>query len=85
MKIAYLLFAGLVVCGPLHAQGRSREPQSPPDADGKTVASCKADIRKFCDDANLKQECLVAHWSRLSNDCQNVLATPMRGGGDGAG
>jgi hypothetical protein len=83
MKIAYLLFAGLVVSGSLQAQDRSKEPQSLQDANGKIIASCKADIHKFCDGTNLKQECLVGHWTKVSNDCQEALATPMRGGGDG--
>jgi hypothetical protein len=36
---------------------------------------CKADIHRFCDEANLKQECLVAHWSKISSECQGVLGS----------
>jgi hypothetical protein len=65
--------------GSLHAQDRSKEPMSSQEINGKTTSSCKADIHKFCEGANLKQECLVAHWTGISSDCQDVLATPMRG------
>jgi hypothetical protein len=50
---------------------------------GKTMESCKLDLQKFCDTANLKQECLVLQWTKISGDCQDALARPMRSGGDG--
>lgn len=82
MKIVAMLIAALVAATPALAQDRSKEPP-PQGVNGKTMESCKADIQKYCDNANLKQECLVAHWAHISNDCQDALATPMRGGGDG--
>lgn len=36
---------------------------------------CKVDIQRFCDQANLKQECLVAHWEKISTECRGVLGT----------
>ena len=81
MKIAYMPLVALIVLAPAYAQERSKE--SPPEGmNGKTMESCKPDIQKYCDRANLKQECLVAHWTRISSDCQDALATPMRGDGD---
>jgi hypothetical protein len=47
------------------------------------MSVCAADIRKFCEAADLKQECLVAHWSKISSDCQDALATSARIGGGG--
>jgi hypothetical protein len=63
------------------SQPRDSVHQTPhPDA-GYEV--CKPDIQKFCSAANLPKECLVAHWNRISSDCQDVLALPARHGGDG--
>lgn len=62
------------------AQERKEAP--PQSLHGRTLESCKADIEKYCAKANLKQECLVAHWTKISSDCQDGLATPMRGGGE---
>jgi len=82
MKTHYLLLIGaIVLSSAATAQDRSRQPASQ-GLNGKTVESCKEDIRKFCDAAALKQECLVAHWTKISSECQDGLATPMRGGGD---
>jgi hypothetical protein len=67
---------------PAFAQERGKELPPPQGINGKTMESCKVDIQKYCDQASLKQECLVAHWTRISGDCQDALATPMRGGGD---
>jgi hypothetical protein len=64
------------------AQLRDRSREEPQKLAGKTMDSCKADIRKYCDAADLKQECLVAHWSKISKNCQDVLAMPMRDGSD---
>lgn len=51
-------------------------PESQSGADkGKLTKVCKTDIRRFCDQANLKQECLVAHWDKLSADCRSVLGS----------
>lgn len=61
----------------------AQEPGKPPQGiGGKTMESCRPDIRKYCDQVHLKQECLVAHWTKISSDCQDALATPMRGGGE---
>jgi hypothetical protein len=81
MKVAYLAFGTMLFLSPAFAQERSKEPP-PQGINGKTMESCRADVEKLCDRANLKQECLVAHWTRISSDCQDALATPMRGGGD---
>ena len=82
MKIIIMLLAVMVVATPTLAQGRSKEPL-PQGASDKTANSCRVDIQKYCNSVNLKQECLVAHWSHISGDCQDALATPMRAGGDG--
>jgi len=37
--------------------------------------ACKADIQRFCSEANLKQECLVARWNKISAECRNVLGS----------
>ena len=82
MKIHYLvLLAAMILSPTVMAQDVSKEPV-PQGVNGKSIESCKAEIRKFCDAALLKQECLVAHWTKISSDCQDGLATPMRGGGD---
>lgn len=64
------------------SQDRSREPPSRRAA-GKGMEACKADIAKFCGDANLTQECLVAHWNKISSECQEELATPPATDEDG--
>ncbi len=81
MKIQCLLVAAMIFSPIAMAQERSKGPV-PQGINGKSMESCKADIRKYCDAAMLKQECLVAHWTKISSDCQDGLATPMRGGGD---
>ncbi len=84
MKTAYAFFsATLLLSGSALGQPQDHSHGPPPKLAGKGMDSCKADIRKFCATANLKQECLVAHWSRISGNCQAVLAMPMRDGGDG--
>jgi hypothetical protein len=51
----------------------------------KWIRICKADIQRFCDQANLKQECLIAHWSKISTECQDVLgASAGNRAGDGS-
>ena len=81
MKLQYILLAAMIFAPIAMAQDRGREPVAQ-GINGKTLESCKADIRKYCDAVVLKQECLVAHWKKISSDCQDGLATPMRGGGD---
>jgi len=81
MKMRCLLLIGILLPTAALAQDRSKETQ-PRAVDGKVMETCKADIRTFCQAANLKQECLVGHWAKISSDCQDALATPMKGGGD---
>jgi hypothetical protein len=59
------------------AQQQSRDSAAPPASE-----ACRADIRQYCDAVHLKQECLVAHWTHISDSCQNSLATPLRAGGE---
>lgn len=51
--------------------------QASPATNGKSkgTLACKADIQRFCSEANLKQECLVARWDRISAECRNVLGS----------
>lgn len=85
MKTMRVLSVLLVMVTPALAQPSvPRSHESPQQGlNGKTMESCKPDLQKFCDAANLKQECLVAHWTKISSDCQDALARPMRSGGDG--
>ena len=80
------IYCLILVAAMIHAAGamaQDRSKTAPPQGlNGKTMESCKPDIQKFCGSVNLKQECLVSHWTKISNDCQDALATPMRGGGD---
>jgi hypothetical protein len=41
----------------------------------KRALACKVDIQRFCSEANLKQDCLVARWDKISAECRNVLRT----------
>jgi hypothetical protein len=82
MKFLSLFLVAVFFSAPASAQERSKEPP-PQGLNGRTMESCRAEIRKYCDSANLKQECLVAHWTHISSDCQDALAVPMRNGGDG--
>lgn len=68
------LFFLLLVVGPQQAAASSRE-NKPADNKTRLIQMCKADIQRFCDQANLKQECLVAHWDKISAECQGVLGT----------
>lgn len=49
--------------------------EHPPGDKSRWIRACKTDIQRFCDEANLKQECLVAHWSKISSECRDVLGT----------
>jgi hypothetical protein len=82
MKLVQAFCACLLLVS--SAQAQDREPREIPAQGlrGKTMENCKADIQRLCAPARLKQECLVAHWTKLSGDCQDGLATPMRGGGE---
>jgi hypothetical protein len=48
---------------------------SPANRKDRQDVACKADIQRFCSEANLKQECLVARWDRISAECRNVLGS----------
>jgi hypothetical protein len=48
---------------------------SPANHKDRQDVACKADIQRFCSEANLKQECLVARWDRISAECRNVLGS----------
>jgi len=82
MKFTIMILATIIAATPALAQDRSKEPL-PQGTKDKTANSCRVDIQKYCNTVNLKQECLVAHWSHISSDCQDALAAPMRSGGDG--
>jgi hypothetical protein len=86
MKRCALTFVFLSLPLAAVAQQRSRDPAAPPEAvvqaPLKGLEACRADIRQYCDAVNLKQECLVAHWTHISDSCQNSLVTPVRAGGE---
>lgn len=48
---------------------------SPANHKDRQELACKADIQRFCSEANLKQECLVARWDKISAECRNVLGS----------
>jgi hypothetical protein len=83
MKIGRAFFlAAIFFSSSAFAQPRDRSRDPPPKPASRGMDFCKADIHKFCEAADLKQECLVAHWSKISSRCQDVLAAPMHDGGD---
>lgn len=82
MKLAHAICAALLLVSSAQAQDRGPREIPTQGLRGKTMENCKADIQRLCETARLKQECLVAHWTKLSGDCQDGLATPMRGGGE---
>ncbi|HEU0096527.1 MAG TPA: hypothetical protein VFQ52_08735, partial [Rhizomicrobium sp.] len=83
IKAGYaFFFVAMLLSGSTFAQPRDHNRDLPPKPAGRGMDFCKADIHKFCEAADLKQECLVAHWSKISSRCQDVLAAPMRDGGD---
>ena len=86
MKRCALTFLFLSLPLAAVAQQQSRDPATPPasvvQASPKDLEACRADIRQYCDAVHLKQECLVAHWTHISDSCQNSLTTPVRAGGE---
>ena len=70
MKMLLLIGALLATTSAACAQDR---PRPAPDI-------CKPDVEKLCAAKSLKQECLVANWTRLSSPCQDALLKPIRGG-----
>jgi hypothetical protein len=67
MKI--LIAISLLLAGPALAQDTAAVPQV-----------CKDEAQRLCSDRNLKQECLVLNWTRLSDACQDALKVPMKDG-----
>jgi hypothetical protein len=57
------------------AVAASAQASSTPGPKSRGNLACKADIQRFCSEANLKQECLVARWDRISAECRNALGT----------
>lgn len=78
-----MAFAAATVCGTALAKTQVESHKTLPKHAVRGMDVCKADIRRFCDAANLKQDCLVAHWSKISAGCQELLATPARNGDGG--
>lgn len=85
MKTVHILFIFLAMAVPALAQlpASGSQETAQRGLNGEAMERCKTDIRKFCGSANLKQECLVAHWTKISNACQDSLARPMGPGGEG--
>jgi hypothetical protein len=48
---------------------------APTSSKDRQAPACKADIQRFCSEADLKQECLVARWDKISAECRNALGT----------
>jgi hypothetical protein len=84
MKHATLLVLLVMLPLSVSAQESSKAP-SPPAAQHLPgdLEACRTDIHKYCEAANLKQECLVAHWDHIAETCQNSLLVPMRNTGEG--
>jgi hypothetical protein len=57
---------------------------SPASSKGRKESACKGDIQRYCSEANLKQECLVARWDKISVECRNVLGTSAGSHGSGS-
>ena len=55
------------------AEAALAQASSSTNGKNKEALACKVDIQRFCSEANLKQECLVARWDRISAECRNVL------------
>jgi len=79
MRVVGLIFSLILASGPVQSQPPSHTHQLPHKQYG---GRCDVEIRRFCNAANLMQECLVAHWSKISNSCQGALAVPPYHGND---
>jgi hypothetical protein len=84
-KIATAVVAALLVPAAGPAQERTRPPSPSQGLNGKTMESCRIDIQRLCSKVGLNKECLVANWTKISSDCQDALASPMRSSGGGGG
>jgi hypothetical protein len=71
--LAGLILAPLLGIGPMAMAAANGG--APTNHKDKQELACKADIQRFCSEANLKQECLVARWDKISAECRNVLGS----------
>jgi hypothetical protein len=79
-----VLFFFSLLLGTRQAAAATRVHASPSLNDkNKHPLACKADIERFCSGADLKQECLVARWDRISAECRNILGTSAGSRADG--
>jgi len=69
-----MLFTSLIGVAQAAAAVTAQTDRSSADK-SRWIRACKTDIQRYCDEANLKQECLVAHWSKISTECQDVLGS----------
>jgi hypothetical protein len=73
-----IAMAGLIlvpVIGVGHPARAAANDTSQANHKDRQELACKADIQRFCSEANLKQECLVARWDKISAECRNVLGS----------
>ncbi|MBU3078792.1 hypothetical protein [Sphingomonas quercus] len=84
MRTSHALLLVALMPAAVSAQKQSPVPPQA-GANPATADSCRLDLQKFCTRASLKAECLVQHWTKISDDCQNALSRPIRGGGGGGG
>jgi hypothetical protein len=71
--LAGIVFASLIGTG--HPAMAAANGVSQVNHKDRQELACKTDIQRFCSEANLKQECLVARWDRISAECRNVLGS----------
>jgi len=74
LVLAVSAFCFVLLLGMGHAAAAAQATPPTNDKSNRALA-CKADIQRFCSEANLKQECLVARWDRISAECRNALGT----------
>lgn len=70
--------AALFILSPIAGQAATAAPaqkDAPTSSKDRQARACKADIQRLCSEADLKQECLVARWDRISAECRNALGT----------
>lgn len=73
VAVAGLILVPAISMGPPAMAAANSAP--PADHKDRQGLACKADIQRFCSEANLKQECLVARWDKISAECRNVLGS----------
>lgn len=74
-KISKVTFFLLIVLATQRVAAATSQVDRSTGDRGKWIKICKVDLQRFCDEANLKQECLIAHWSKISTVCQDVLGS----------